>query len=343
MRFYNIVMTNAKTGASVLPSSLNGLPLSSLSPDGVTANPGALNIELDIPIAPYHSPDGNAFLRIWGLGLKDLGGAFNLNPTLGTNGQPTTNITINAGMSKGLPLATAAANQAGPIVVGSVLQAFGNWVGTEQTVDIVLAPQTGTNSLPLNYVLNWKKNTQLSDALRTCLQTAIPKAKLDINISSRLTQGHDEPTVHGTLDELNAVVFERSKNIIKDDTYLGVNISYDGITIKVGDGTATPAAKKIAFQDLIGQPTWIDANTIQAKFVMRSDLDLLDVVTLPPSLVTGSQGAMTNFSGNQASGNLTFSGDYLIQAIHHYGNFRQPDASSWNTTVDMIPKPKQTT
>ncbi len=328
------------------PSSLGG-PITSMLPNGpitgllaggAGSNPAALNIELDIPVAPYHSPNGDAMLRIWGLSLKDLGNSFDLNPDPKT-GNPTTNVVINAGMAKGLPLATAAAGQAGPLVVGSVFQAFGNWTGTEQTLDIILAPAVGNMLSPVNYTLDWKANTTLATALQNCLQAALPKAKVTISISSRLTQTHDEPSVHGSLDELSKLVYELSKRIITDAGYPGVWISYDGVTVNVSDQTNPTKPKKIAFQDLIGQPTWIGPNVIQAKFVMRSDLDIQSVVTLPPGLVTTSQAALTAFTGmSNPANSLTFSGDYVVQEIHHYGNFRQPDAQSWNTTVNMIPQ-----
>jgi hypothetical protein len=47
---------------------------------------------------------------------------------------------------------------------------------------------------------------------------------------------------------------------------------------------------------------------------------------------------MSNLSGNPAN-LLTFSGNYTIKQIHHYGHSRQPDAGSWNTTIDMFPTP----
>ena len=112
-------------------------------------------------------------------------------------------------------------------------------------------------------------------------------------------------------------------------------IAFDGVTMVVTDGTAPPAAKKIAFQDMLGQPTWLAFNLIQVKLVMRGDLNLGDQVTLPPSLATTTQQALLRYRDK-----TTFSGNYQIQAIHHYGNFRQADAMSWNTTVDLFPVPK---
>jgi hypothetical protein len=35
-------------------------------------------------------------------------------------------------------------------------------------------------------------------------------------------------------------------------------------------------------------------------------------------------------------GGLTFDGNYIVRRIHHYGNFRQADASSWVTVVEVF-------
>ena len=313
--------------------SLGGSQLTSLLPNG-QFNIAALNIELDLPVAPLHTPAGNALLRIWGLGLQDLQNAFNLNAV--ANSGNYYSIEIYAGMSAGLPLANPA--QARLLVKASILQAFGNWVGTEQTVDIILAPYTGTPSVPANHTLNWLNNTPLSSALMSTLQTTYPNAKIQINISPRLTQNHDEPGVYGSLGQLSTYVNTLSKTIIKDAGYAGVTMVYDGTTITVSDQTsAQSSAIAILFTDLVGQPTWIEPQTIQTKCVLRGDLDISSVITLPQTLVTNTAASQSGLTGNPAN-KLTFSGNYLVTDIHHYGNFRQPDSASWATVINAIPQ-----
>jgi len=82
---------------------------------------------------------------------------------------------------------------------------------------------------------------------------------------------------------------------------------------------------------MIGQPTWIDYNTIQVKLVMRGDLNVSDVITLPPSLATATQQSFLNFQDKSS-----FTGNFQINEVEHFGNFRQPDAASWNTTVTAV-------
>jgi hypothetical protein len=172
MRYYRIDLQNKATGEPVLAKSLGGQPLSSLLPNG-QPNMAALNVEWDIPQYNHHSPAGNAFVRIWGLELAAVGSATDL---VGPDNAPRTEIAVYAGMSAGLPLAIP--SQARLLIKGEVLQAWGNWIGTDQTVDLRIGPTTGTSAKPLNLVLNWQANTPLADALRTTLRTALPTAKI---------------------------------------------------------------------------------------------------------------------------------------------------------------------
>lgn len=325
MRYYKIKFTNPATNAAVLPLSLNGMEISSLTSAGQW-NPAALNVEFDIPQAPMHSTDGNAFLKIWGLGLRDIGSAFNLNGM---------NVEVSAGMSKGLPLANP--QQAGVLMKASVLNAFGNWVGTEQSIDMTFAPSVGTPLAPKNFVLNWVSGQPLATALASTLKAALPDAKQNIKLSPRLVLNHDQPGIYGTLQELAGYLQPFSQTVVTDAGYPGVQITYDGTTVSAVDQTTPPPVKEIAFQDLLGQPTWRAPLLIQAKVVMRADLNLQDVVKLPPGLTTNTQAAITRFQDKTA-----FTGNFVVQTIHHYGNFRQADAASWNTTLDLTPEVKST-
>jgi hypothetical protein len=79
---------------------------------------------------------------------------------------------------------------------------------------------------------------------------------------------------------------------------------------------------------MIGQPTWIGFQQISATFVARGDLNIGDTMHLPPALYT-----LTLPSQSQFRDRTSFTGNFLITQIHHYGNFRQSDASSWTTVV----------
>jgi hypothetical protein len=59
-------------------------------------------------------------------------------------------------------------------------------------------------------------------------------------------------------------------------------------------------------------------------------------VSLPqgPTIVTAA--SLSRFLNIQDK--TSFTGNYVVQEIHHYGNFRQPDGASWNTTFNARPQ-----
>ena len=69
--------------------------------------------------------------------------------------------------------------------------------------------------------------------------------------------------------------------------------------------------------------------------VMRGDLNIQDLVTLPKTPITTTAAAFTNFQDA-----TNFSGNFIISYLRHVGNYRQPDGASWNTTMNMYPEPK---
>lgn len=325
MRYYSIVLTS-KSGKVITPQSLNGANTGATYTSFVNNQtlPGALNVEFDIPVAPFATPMGNAQITIWGPSLFEISQSNDLNGT---------SIQVFGGMKKGLPLANQ--NQSGLLVQGYVFQAFGNWINTEQNLVLVITPTTPSTTPP-NIVLNWKKGTQLSDALKTTLSTAYPSLKQNINISSNVVSSEDTTVVCNSLIELAQFVKERSAEIV-GGTYQGVDIQLTQTTFNVYDGSSQTTPKQIQFQDLIGQPTWIDPATVQAKFVMRADLSIGDFIKFPVTPVISNPTSVSPFVNQK----LTFQGSFMIQRIRHVGVFRQAGADSWVTVVDASTVPVQ--
>src|SRR5579859_766749 len=198
MRYYSIQITDPVTGKLLTqPSSVpnSGATYSSLV-NGFTL-PGALNVELDVPVYAYAVPAGQAYARIWGISLAEISQAADLGVT--SSGSPGFGIAIYAGMQRGLPLANPA--QAGLIVEGRILQAFGNWINTEMTLDLILYPATGAPDDPKNIVIDWKAGTPLAQAVANTLSVAFPTLKQNIQISPNLVLAHDEPGFYGSLVE----------------------------------------------------------------------------------------------------------------------------------------------
>lgn len=281
---------------------------------------GALNIELDLPICAYDVPSGQGILKVWGVALSAISQANNL-----TN-KP---ITISGGMQKGLPLANPA--QAGLLLSGSIQQAWGNYQGTEQSLDFIIYPSLGTQDTPSNIVINWLKGQSMRAALQQTLAIAYPGYAVTININSNLIFDQDYPAYFQTLGQFAKVVNDTSRNIIQSPTYLGVKIAIKDNQITVFDGTVQPPPAAIQYNDLIGQPTWLSLSTISFKVVMRADLHVGQYITMPKTLATSNQQ-----SNSYLRTTSIFRNTYLITSIRHVGNFRQPDANSWATIIEAV-------
>jgi hypothetical protein len=113
---------------------INGTSKYTSHPNG-QFDPGALRVELNIPIKSADTINLTAFARIWGIPWTDMQNAKQLFM------QP---IEIWGGMKQGLPLANPA--QSGKLCSGIIAQAFGNWEGTNKTLDISITNSSGNTS-----------------------------------------------------------------------------------------------------------------------------------------------------------------------------------------------------
>ena len=170
-------------------------------------------------------------------------------------------------MGPGLPLANPA--QAGLILQGRVFQSFANWVGTQLNLNFVITPSPYTITNPGNIVLNWRAGTPLATALTNTLQVAYPNATVRVNISN-IVLSHDEIHKCPTLTGL--------AQLLSDITTTSLNIYANGNVITVADISYQPTPKTLSFLDFVGQPMWIEVNKIQIVTVLRSDIQVTDII-----------------------------------------------------------------
>lgn len=334
-RYYKIVI-----GAETQPG-LTGTPASNNAGATFTnlingkADLGAQTIELDIPAYAFDAPVGQAFVRIWGPSKAQISQAADFSGA---------HIDVYAGMQKGLPLATAEQPQSGLLISGQIFQAFGNWQGINQSLDFVITVDGGaTQSEPANLSFLWKKGEQLAPVLTQTLQTAYPKLKVDVKISSSLVSTQDEQGVYQTIQQFASYIRGATQAII-GGTYPGVSIVLQNGTLIASDGTggaaagqpSTDTAKAISIltQDMIGQATWLNAFTVQFNTVMRSDISVNSQITLPE--LAGLQAVTTPQSQSVARGKSTFTGTWTVSYVRHVGNSRAPDAQSWISTFQAF-------
>lgn len=317
MRFYNIAVTD--------PSG-SGQPTTWTSYVNGQSDPGALDIELDLPVGPYATPIGQsgAHVRIWGISIQTIGQASNFNGK---------NISISGGMQKGLPLANPQQN--GLLLSGTIFQAFGNWIGTDQTLDFIVFAQTGKKNL----ALNWKKGTKMADAINSTLTTAFPGYTADIQISDSLVFFQDVPGFYSSIASFAQWVKLTSASILNPtgssgQSRAGVDIVIRDKKFIVRDDTTSRQPKQINFTDLIGQPTWYAPNEISVTVVMRADIGVLDYIKLPPTLATTLPSSMSQFRSNSV-----FQGTFKVNEIRHVGRFRSPSGGDWITVLNCVTAP----
>jgi hypothetical protein len=102
-------------------------------------------------------------------------------------------------------------------------------------------PRPNEADKPRNLVLDWKKGTMLSDALRQTLQAGFPGVTANINISSQLVAPQDNIGYYETLRELEAYLRPLSFQILtgKKD-YTGVGCCLINAEAKPGKLEAAP-------------------------------------------------------------------------------------------------------
>jgi len=317
MRYYELTVTPAGSTTPIRTWSSH--------PNGIL-DPGALQIEYDALVGPYGTPTGASTITLRGISLQDL-----------TQPQQFAGMALElkSGMRAGLPLVNPA--QAGTILKGQVFQAFGNWEGVNQTLDFVVLPGTYTLDNPGNFVLNWRSGTSLSDALLQTLDVAYPNAPITMNISNDLVQNHDEIGIYDTLDQLAQVVGDITEGVFDSRVTIGIQAG----KIVVFDATYKPSPIQLAFTDFVGQPTWINVNTIQLKMVARADLQMGGIVRMPQGLqnLPGFVNTTAAAYPSSIKYQTTFQNNFIIQELRQVGNFRAADATQWVTIANCILNP----
>ncbi len=198
---------------------------------------------------------------------------------------------------------------------------------------------------PLNLIHNLQENMPLASAIQQTLSTAFPNLKMNINISPKLKLNYQDAGVYQNMEQYAAYILNLSRSILGAKNYLGVHIGVHNDTAYIWDGSGASGPTDIRGIDLIGQPTWIEYNKIEIKVVMRANLILGQIVTIPKgTLINTGPGAV--LGGSPASEQMvrvTMEGlPVRITKITHIGDFRNPDGNYWCTViVGLAPNPPE--
>ena len=246
-------------------------------------------------------------------------------------------IDIEVGMAKGLPFSNP--DQKGLIISGSVLQSYANWQGNLVTLDLIITNSVVTPSVEVNLVLDWKKGTLLETALKRAIENAYPltngkKTQVLGSLSPNLIAIQDYPAIYTNVESLNKYLNDKSKEIVNVKGYIGVSVGTTSTGFIITDGTSPPAkTTTVNFPDIIGNLTWIDLFTIQAKLTMRGDLNIGNYIIFPKNAPTVNTAASAL---TQLRNNVSFQGTFFINRIRQVGSNRQSDGNSWVTIVDCL-------
>ena len=292
-------------------------------PGGVY-DPGALNVIFDLYTYQFATPKGACSVTIEGVDPAILSNAQNFAvPGKGYL------IEVRGGMMAGLPLANPA--QAGLLFQGKIYQSFGNWMGTEINLNLVFAASSVMSTAP-NLVLNWTSGLPLSRALTNALTTAYPNAKIKMNIGTYALP-YDEKSFHGNMTQF--------AQHVSDITGGAVQISSGGDTIWVSDPSYKPPPIQLQFLDFVGQPTWIDQNTIQIITVLRADITPGATILMPTGIQNQPGFVQTTAASSPSMINYqsAIKGKFTVLAVRQIGNLRQPDGTAWCTVINASPVP----
>lgn len=338
MRYYTVVLTAPVSSGDSNASAGKTLKFTT-HPNGVNQAPdmGALHVVFDIPVTSFDMPNGNAYVEIRGVDIHTISQASNLQGYA---------VKVYGGMGTGYDLAKP--SQSGLLMVGSVYQAYGNWEGPNMSLNLLIQPFSEPQSeisKPF-FVWHWAKGQDIKDAITKCITTAMPSYKCDFNFKNPILGTHDDLGFYDNLPSLADVILNASKSVNQSATYNGVQFFVAGRNLLFYDNAGDNEPKKIEFADLIGQPTWlgpVDYPRIMLQTVMRSDLTINDVITMPLFNQQGSQTLSGYGSIAPSSQDIQtpkdrslFQGNFVVTGLRHIGDSRNPDGSAWVTIIEAV-------
>lgn len=325
-RLYTIAVTGPAGTNPILAQTFSSVP-------GGKYDPGALNVQLDLVSTVAAVPAGNCTITIDGIPLSLLQQPANFRGL---------NVTVSGGMfaPPGNQFQLIVPKQAGILLTGQIFQSFGNWVGNEMNLNFVVVASGYTFARPGNFVFQWQQGQSLVQAITNTLNTAYGNPKIINQVGgSYAPQGTTSIPAgkYGTLQDFAQFIkkLTASANSNGVDIAAQVNGSFllfDNLASNVGTVT-------LNFTDLIGQPRWVDVETVQFQTVMRADIQVGTKVMFPagiqsiPGIVTQSAAALPGVLKYKTS----FQGGVIVNAVRHIGNFRDADGTSWSSIFQAVP------
>jgi hypothetical protein len=189
---------------------------------------------------------------------------------------------------------------------------------------------------PLNLIHNLQPNASLSSAIKETLSKAFPNGKPNVQISDALKLPYQDAGMYQNLQQYASYIKNLSHSVLGIKDYTGVNFSSHSNVIDVWDITKNIAYGQIDVIDLIGQPTWIDLQTVSVKTILRGDLHVGSDTTIPSTLINIAADAVYPASPSFQKTHITLPGKYRVIKVLHIGDFRNPDGAGWSTNFELL-------
>lgn len=327
MRRYHLVVTSPSTGGTNNSNSAVATAGKSFILDSQTGsadNTAALDIAFDISVGPLALAYVGSYVEVFGVSIQDVA---NIHKWQGGT------LSLYGGFSAGFPLANPA--QYGLLAKGYVLQAFGNWTGTHQSIIFILAPTASDNQV----VFHWAVGQKLSQAVTSAIKSSYP----GITVVSNLTNDPVATTEDAHLCSSMYGLFSYIKSI----TYkLGLAKSIGGIQAKVSgvqvilyDSPMKSTVTTFDFDDFQGQPVnfgYGSSSTVQATLNLRADLSIAANFKFPSQVAAGYSITQPASPSPLAKNSSVMKGQFMINFLRHVGRFRDPQGLSWVTVVNGV-------
>ncbi|WP_236268720.1 hypothetical protein [Escherichia coli] len=326
MRYYRLEIINPKTGKP--PVDCNGKPI---GPFDTSKTPGCgLHVEFDVEVAGLDVVNSGTMLTIYGLPIDMLKQSVSLQGGL---------VRMKAGFVEGLPLANP--QQQGEVIYGEIYLAYANWIGTNQTLNLVINPtvRKTDDGKPFSIEGDGLKGEKVGDVISRALQKAFPNKLIDCTVSDSLVLPEPWTGKYTEIGSLAMVLRSASIAMMRDEKYSGIAISILSDRIRIYDNASAKwgEPKTIHAHELVGQPTWIAPFTVSFKCPMRGDIRCGDVVKLPEGLYSGAASivmANTTAPSVIAKNSTTFTGKFLVKSVRHIGSYLTADGDAWVTVFE---------
>lgn len=248
-------------------------------------------------------------------------------------------VRMKAGFVQGLPLANK--DQQGEVIYGEIYLAYANWIGTNQTLNLVINPsiRKTDDGNPFSIEGQGEAGERVGDVLVRALQKAYPNKLIDCTVSDNLVLPEPWTGKYTEIGSLAMVVKNASIAMMRNERYSGIAISILSDRIRIYDNASAKwgEPKTIHAHELVGQPTWIAPFTVSFKCPMRGDIRCGDVVKLPEGLYSGAASivmANTTVPSVIAKNSTTFTGKFLVKSVRHIGSYLTADGDAWVTVFE---------